>query len=878
MRGNFRLLLLWPVIALLISGIGWSVLNAHLDNERQRVESVALDQAAALARNYADHLTRTAQFVDQILLHVKYEWMLSDGRLRLEHARDTGLFPAESLFNVMIVDRKGANLTSSRPARMHPGIADREYFQALKKSSSDALQIGMPVLGRAGGDIVIPFSRRLTDPDGKFDGAVVGAVQTEYFTLNYDEITLGRYGFLGVVGGQGGILAARIGPTVHTAKNPALAALPGFDAAAGSVLFDGAQYFSDKRSRYVGWDAADEFPLIGLVGLDQQEVLAPYHANAAALIRYALWATLALAAFTLIAMAFSLRLGWRKRQLEITQVTYRMATEGGSEGFYIARAITGADGAISDFAIIDSNRRGAEFIRQRRENLIGKRISLLYEDADPERLIGMMRDAMESGEYEDDVQVRPNSPFTPQWMHLKMLRSDGDLAITVRDISDVKAHVDELERRSNIDPLTDLPNRHWAQTYLPKAVRHAQDNDALLALLFIDLDGFKGVNDRMGHAAGDELLRNAAARLKEAVRPHDHVVRLGGDEFVVIIEQIEHKEDAAHVAARINLAFRQSFRLSQGVHTVGTSIGISLFPADGTDAETLLRHADVAMYSVKESGKGDFHFYDQRFYDALRVRINQELELRQSIEQDQFVIHYQPRLDLATGVTSSMEALVRWDHPTQGLISPLEFIPLAEESTLILGIGELVIDKVCAQLAQWGTTGQSLVPVSINVSPRQFNEVNVPKLLSSALARHRIAASLVEIELTESLMMAESPDVSSALTAIRRMGIKLLVDDFGTGYSSLSQLQRLDFDVLKVDRAFTSEIERTERGKVFFKAIITMAHALGMRVVAEGVENEKQLDILRTLHCDEIQGFYISAPLPPGDTQPVLTQGSLPAK
>jgi diguanylate cyclase (GGDEF)-like protein len=399
----------------------------------------------------------------------------------------------------------------------------------------------------------------------------------------------------------------------------------------------------------------------------------------------------------------------------------------------------------------------------------------------------------------------------------------------------------------------------------------------MLAVLFIDLDGFKTVNDTMGHAAGDEVLRNAGRRLKEAIRPHDCVARLGGDEFVAILDNIMQKIDAAHVAERILHAFQSGFRISKGVHSVGASIGISVYPSDGDDANTLLHHADIAMYSVKTTGKRNFRFYDRKYYDALRAGLEKEAELRHAIEHDQFVMYYQPRVDISTGTTSSMEALVRWAHPTKGLIEPLEFIPLAEETGLIVRLGEIVINKVCEQLAFWARGRQELVPVSINVSSRQFNEANVAEMLATALARYHVNPSLVEVELTESSMMGDSRDVANALTAIQKMGIKLLVDDFGTGYSSLSQLQRLDFDVLKVDRAFTAELERTEEGNVFFKAIITMAHALGMRVVAEGVETLGQIKILKSLKCDEIQGFYISKPLPAPESQPILPKWFFPS-
>ncbi|MDB5764432.1 MAG: hypothetical protein JWQ21_3427 [Herminiimonas sp.] len=870
LRENFRLLFIWPIAAVILSAIGWGALFAHLDEERRQAENIALKQAGVLSRNYADQLARTVEAIDQIALHVKYGWELSANKLQLENIKEKELFPPSSFLNIAIIDPNGILLTSTIPNSKGLAVGDRPYFSIHKNAIEDFLYIGVPVSSRISDRIIIPFSRRLADRNGRFTGVVVVAVVPGYFTANYDETTLGTYGLLGVVGTDRVMKVTRIGQIVYPPESPSLVSAPYFAGRSGSVILQGNEAFADMRSRYVGWDTVDGYPLIALTGLDERETLAPYWANRAAAIRYAIWANLALAAFTLIAMMLSVRLAWRKYQLETTQATYRMATEGGTEGFYIVRPVLDRHGSIVDFEIIDSNHHGAELLRQRREELIGKKVSSLYEGANPDRLIEMLHEAMDTSFYENDVEVPSESPVMPRWVHVRIVRAADELAVTLRDISDTKAHVDELERRSNADPLTGLPNRHWVQTYLPKAVKHAAEHDAMLAILFIDLDGFKAVNDTAGHAAGDELLRNAARRIVDAVRPHDHVVRLGGDEFVVIIEQIAHKADAAHVADRVQHAFQESFRLAQGVHSVGTSIGISMFPSDGTDADTLLRNADVAMYSVKAGGKGAYHFYDQKFYDALRVRLERESELRHAIEQDQFIMYYQPRVDIATGITASMEALVRWEHPSKGLMQPLEFIPLAEDTGLILSLGELVIDKVCKQLAQWVRTGQELVPVSVNVSSRQFNEADIAKILSASLARHNLDPKLIEIELTESSMMGSTWDVANTLRAIRRMGVTLLVDDFGTGYSSLSQLQRLDFDVLKVDRAFTEEIDRTEQGKIFFTAIITMAHALGMRVVAEGVESEAQIRILRTLHCDEMQGFYISRPLPPSERQPVL--------
>jgi diguanylate cyclase (GGDEF)-like protein len=565
-----------------------------------------------------------------------------------------------------------------------------------------------------------------------------------------------------------------------------------------------------------------------------------------------------------------LRLAWRKHQLQLIQATYRMATEGSSEGFFILGALTNPRGGIDDFEVIDCNQNGAEFCRQRREAIIGRRFSSLYREDTHERIMAALQDAMKNGEFEGELEFRRDNSDDTRWLYLKAVRSHSKLAVTLRDISETKAHVEELEYRGNHDALTGLPNRHWLQWYLPKAIAHARENDAALALLFIDLDGFKFVNDTMGHAAGDELLRHAAQRLREAVRPHDNVVRIGGDEFVVILENDVLVADAGQVAARVLAAFKPQFKLLHGAHSIGASIGVSIFPRDGMDAAALLQNADIAMYSVKTGGKGGYRFYDLKFFDELRARLEQEGELRQAVEKDEFVMYYQARVDVFTNATTSFEALVRWEHPSRGLVEPREFIPLAEETGLILKLGELVINKVCAQLAHWSRNGQKLLPVSVNVSSRQFNETDISSIFSSAIAHYGLDPNLLEIELTESSMVGSSTDVIESLAAIRGLGIKLLIDDFGTGYSSLAQLQLLDFDILKIDQAFTSRLEETEQGKILFTAIITMAHALGMRVVAEGVETANQIAILRSMRCDEMQGFYISVPLPPADKQQVL--------
>ncbi|HJW55607.1 MAG TPA: EAL domain-containing protein [Burkholderiaceae bacterium] len=870
---------MWLLITLASGIIGWTSLLHNFNQEKKRIEEDALIHTAALSRSYAARLNRTFEGLDQIILHVKYEWELSGGKLQLETVKEKGLFPQSSLFFAAIVDPAGRVSTSTAPGGKGTVVEERPYFFVQKNATSDSLYIDAPTTGKVIHRKVMQLSRRLANADGSFAGVALVSVSLEYFTIYYDEAALGGKGFLGIVGNDGITRTTRTGALVNDPNSEVLLATPRVKGQSGSMLMEGNEWFRDGRSRYVGWSFLDNYPMTAMVGMDQESIMSRYWAERAASIRKAILTTTIVAALTLVVMMLSMRLLWRKRHLEKLQATYRMATEGGNEGFFIIRPVRNKNHSIIDFRIVDSNNRGAELLRYRHEDLIGATVSTFYHGADRDCIIRLLSDIMEQRFYEGEVEAPANGPIMARWLYLKIICTEEDLAIAVRDISDSKAHVEELERRSNEDALTGLPNRHWVQTFLPQAVKQAEANDGMLALLFIDLDGFKTINDTMGHQIGDELLQNAARRLKVAVRPQDHVVRLGGDEFVVVLENLSRKADAAHVAERVIYAFKDSFRLSQGAHSVGTSIGISVFPSDGTDADTLLKNADIAMYSVKSSGKGSYRFYDQRFYETLRIRSEKEAELRHAIEHDQFTVYYQPRVNIITGTVASMEALVRWVHPARGVIEPLDFIPLAEETGVIVRLGEMVIDKVCAQLALWAKSREDLVlmPVSINVSPRQFNESDIAQTFATALQRHNIDPRLVEIELTESSMLGCGENITHMLESIHQMGIKLLVDDFGTGYSSLSQLQQMDFDVLKVDRAFTSEIEKSDHGNVFFSAIITMAHALGMRVVAEGVENERQIRILKSLHCDEIQGFYISKPLPPAATQPILPKWFFPS-
>jgi predicted signal transduction protein with EAL and GGDEF domain len=359
--------------------------------------------------------------------------------------------------------------------------------------------------------------------------------------------------------------------------------------------------------------------------------------------------------------------------------------------------------------------------------------------------------------------------------------------------------------------------------------------------------------------------------LRAAVRASDHVARLGGDEFVVILEQVEAVDCVARVAKSIIASISRPFQLAAGTgNEINASIGISLFPEDGADAEHLLKHADIAMYAAKAAGKGRYAFYHTHLSETLVLRLDKERALRIAVENDDFVVHYQPRVGLHSGVLTSMEALVRWNRPDQGMVYPSQFIDMAEDIGLIVRLGELVIEKVCAQLARWKAEGLDPVPVSVNVSPQQLKSGTVSSFIRSCLKRHGIDARLLEVELTESAVIDRSVVISDELAALREQGIKLMIDDFGTGYSSMAQLHRLDVDVLKVDSAFTRALSESEEGHLLFGAIVSMANALDMCVVAEGVETGEQLDALESLSCDEVQGHIVSKAVSAGETANLL--------
>jgi diguanylate cyclase (GGDEF)-like protein len=431
---------------------------------------------------------------------------------------------------------------------------------------------------------------------------------------------------------------------------------------------------------------------------------------------------------------------------------------------------------------------------------------------------------------------------------------------------------ERLAHLAQFDSLTGLPNRHLFHDRLGHAMAQAKRSGHPMAVLFIDLDRFKLVNDTRGHDAGDKLLQEAAARLAQCVRSSDTVGRFGGDEFGAILSELSKPGDASLVAQKIIDAVARPFQLDGHETYVTASVGITLFPADGEEAGALIMNADVAMYRAKEQGRNNYQYFTREMNERALERVRMEAALRRAVERREFLLHYQPKADLKSGAICGLEALLRWRHPERGLVSPAEFIPVLEDTGLIVPVGEWVMEAVCAQIRAWREKGLAVPPVAVNLSARQFQQKDLEATVRRILQTAGVDGSLLEFELTESMLMKDPEAAAHTLQGLKEAGVRLSVDDFGTGYSSLAYLKRFPIDALKIDRAFIRDVTVDPDDAAITLAIISLGHSLKLKVIAEGVETEAQLDFLSAHGCDEMQGFYFARPLPVGDCTQALIE------
>lgn len=563
----------------------------------------------------------------------------------------------------------------------------------------------------------------------------------------------------------------------------------------------------------------------------------------------------------------------RTAELRASEARFRVALESMRDAFVIFDAGQGTT--------LEWNPAAATMFGYSREDVIGQP---LHQFIFPLRYREQVQHGMEHfaatdqgalfGKTLELIALHRNGEEFPVEMSLSVMRlEEKSYAVgIVRDITERKRYQAQLERQANFDDLTGLPNRNLLADRLSQALARCQQNNKDLALLTFNLDRFREVIDSLGHSLGDQLLRDVATRLTRVSESIDTLAHTSGDEFVLLVDGGDTGETIA-LAQLVLKTLEQPFLLSGRELFLSASIGIAVFPKDGESAEILLKNAAAAMYRTKASTGNSFSFYSAEMNAHSLERLNLEVDLRYAIERDELRLYYQPQMSLRSGAMIGMEALVRWQHPIRGLISPLDFIPLAEETGLIVPIGEWVLRTACTQNRAWQVAGLPAVRVAVNLSARQFEAQDMAALIAQVLGDTGLDPRYLELELTESLAMGHAKVFIDVTDGMKKLGVSLSIDDFGTGYSSLSYLKRFAIDRLKIDQSFVRDIVRDPDSASIVEAVIALSHGLGLSVIAEGVETEAQLNFLRTCGCDEMQGFYFSKPLPSAEFEQVLREG-----
>lgn len=518
------------------------------------------------------------------------------------------------------------------------------------------------------------------------------------------------------------------------------------------------------------------------------------------------------------------------------------------------------------------------------EEVRGKNPRVLASDKTGEQTYQRMQDELTRiGFWQGELWDRSKDGHVyPKWSSITAVRNEQNEVInyifSFSDITEYKAAQDRIRYLAHHDPLTDLPNRFTLIERLEQAISSARRNIEKVAVMFIDLDHFKNINDTLGHDIGDKLLVQVAQRLQSCVRNSDIVARLGGDEFVVAMAEIEDVETVFHVVDKILHNLGLPYALDGHDLRSSPSIGVAFFPEDGDSVEEVMKNADVAMYHAKSRGRNNYQFFEDAMNAASLERMELENDLRMAVEREEFLLHYQPQVNVATGQVVGVEALVRWRHPTKGLISPVTFIPIAEEAGLIQPLGEWVMRTACRQLRLWSEQGMTEMQMCVNLSARQFHRTYLPRMVASIVVKEDIDPALLELEITESVAMGNPQETVDTMQMLRGIGVKLAIDDFGTGYSSLSYLKQFPINRLKLDRSFVKDIETDPNDAAICAATIALAHNLGLDVVAEGVETEKQHDYLKLLNCDKIQGYYFCRPMPAAEVQAYIAERNASGK
>jgi diguanylate cyclase (GGDEF)-like protein/PAS domain S-box-containing protein len=856
-----------PLFGVILLAAIWTVTLHAIATDRKTAQAGAREQIREMADTYEAQLRGNLSGVDNTLKVLKYMVELKGAPQAVTELRRQGLLPPGLVFTVAVADRDG-KIVASNPPLPRLDVSAAPYFRfhrERKDTGGGEVFVSEPTFDQDRSDAHLHFTRRINDAAGRFAGVALVAIDPDYFTSAYELGRQGRRGVLGLVGTNDGVVRAlRCGERVswgqHLDAATALAETPSPSAS-----------LPDHVPRYLGVRRLNGFGLTAVSGIAVDEAMLGHHKRSQA------WLAAAASASVLLALAIGLVSAWswqlvkERRRVRRAQETYAAASAASTDAFFVLRAVRDEAGVVCDFVIEDTNERAAELAGMPSAKLRGQRTCEMLPGARQNGIFEALKRVASEGGVDQAEWQASSTRMQGRWLQRQVVPVEGGVVAILRDITERKLAEQRIFHMAHHDALTGLPNRTVIRERLEQAVHRAQAHDSSLAVVFIDLDGFKLVNDGLGHSAGDELLRTVGARMQGCLRQRETLGRFGGDEFVILLpDPAGDPLTLTPLLERVRLAVTEPVPVAGQAVQVSCSMGVALFPRDGRDADTLMMNADAAMYRAKELGSNNFQFYARDMNASFEDKLVLLKGLRKALDEidtdpygiSQFRLLYQPKVDLASGRVFGVEALIRWQHPDQGMIAPQRFIGLAEESGLIVQIGAWVLRTACRQAQAWRAAGLPPITMSVNVSARQFEEALLVERVREALRASGLDPRALELEVTESLLMRDLPKAVARMRELKAMDVSLSIDDFGTGYSSLSALKSFPISRLKIDKSFVSELADNPDDQAIALAVISLGHRLNLRVIAEGVETDEQRAFLRENDCDEMQGYLFSPPVP----------------
>ncbi len=849
---------LWQPAVLLgavMIALVWAGIVFHLDVEQRHAAAAATQNAVNLARAFEQHVLRAINEVDKSLLLLREAYERSRTGFDLQRWAANPRHASDLTTQLAIIGPDGYLIaTSAADAAGQVDLRDREHFRVHTGGNADILFISRPVLGRISGKWTVQLTRRMTAEDGGFGGVVVAALNPERLARLYDTLDLGPNGSVTLVG-LDGFVRARSGrlPELlgQSIGNTRLFRDHGTETS--GTFWSMGRATSHDIKRLVAFRRVEGLPLMVAVGLADQDIFAAYREKRTTGYAVASAAT----AFILGIVMLSGYHGWRLRRARGALTRSEAMAREAARNLEIT-----LDHMSHGIMMVDAEGR-LVFVNERAARLLELPDDALSSRSTLDELAGQYPVIKELGvdtaKPDGGLVVHERARANGTMLEVRSIAlPDGGMVHSFIDLTERRRNDERMMQLARNDALTGLANRAVLRDDLAKAAARMRRHGEKFAVFYLDLDQFKPVNDRLGHAAGDALLQAVSKRLRETMRDTDTVARIGGDEFAILQSAVVHQEDSARVAARILTALKAPYDIDGNILTVGTSIGIALAPADGLEPDELMRNADLALYRAKAAGRNCFRFFEPGMDAEVRARRTLEYDLQRAIEQNELRLDYQPIVALATQEIVGMEALVRWDHRRHGHLTSDQLMRAAEDVRMIVPLGEWLLNRACTDAAAWPAG----VKLAVNLAPAQFRDRNLVDLVTEALAESGLPPRRLEIDVTETVLHTQGTDNLAVLHQLRNLGITMVLDDFGTGYASLSYLRAFPFDCIKIDRAFVRELTTRPDCAAIVSTVSDLGKKLGMRIAAEDVDHAAQLELLRGFGCTEAQGELFGMPKP----------------